>query len=193
MYVNRSWKVFFVYSKANTGANKSIKKKNIGETTVISLFCNAVLTLTWCQCSSCGAAKAGMWKERGGEGLDSRLSHRGHTRSSLWDEFTCCRVWSLVAQKDNKLSDTPLPIEALKAKDKKKQSSWNAPHLCFKCPVQKLELYSSWWEACLLTFLLWEILRAPKSLNNDDVGEFTGSIYEKIKKLKKAVNLRGVI
>lgn len=122
MYVNQSWKVFFIYSKANTGANKSIKKKNIGETTVISLFCNAVLTLTWCQCSSCGAAKAGMWKERGGEGLDSRLSHRGHTRSSLWDEFTCCRVWSLVAQKDNKLSDTPLPIEALKAKDKKSKA-----------------------------------------------------------------------
>lgn len=108
---------FFVYSKANTGANKSIKKKHIGETRVISLFRNAVLTLTWCQCSSCGAAKAGMWKERGGEGLDCRLSHRGHTRSSLRDEFTCCRVWSLVAQKDNKLSDTPLPIEALKAKD----------------------------------------------------------------------------
>lgn len=55
-------------------------------------------------------------------------------------------------------------------------------------------LYSSWWEACLLTFLLWEILRAPKSLNNDDVGEFTGSIYEEeLFIFLKAVNLRGVI
>lgn len=119
---------FLFIQNANTGANKSIKTKNIGETRVISLFCNAVLTLTWCQCSSCGAAKAGMWKERGGEGLDCRLSHRGHTRSSLRDEFTCCRVWSLVAQKDNKLSDTPLPIEALEAKDKKKKSKADEMH-----------------------------------------------------------------
>lgn len=28
----------------------------------------------------------------------------------------------------------------------------------------------------MLTFLLWEMLRAPKSLNNDDVGELTGSV-----------------
>lgn len=30
----------------------------------------------------------------------------------------------------------------------------------------------------MLTFLLWEILRAPKSLNSEDVGEFTGSVEE---------------
>lgn len=28
----------------------------------------------------------------------------------------------------------------------------------------------------MLTFLLWEMLRAPKSLNSEDVGEFTGSV-----------------
>lgn len=30
--------------------------------------------------------------------------------------------------------------------------------------------------ASVLTFLLWEMLRAPKSLNSEDVGEFTGSV-----------------
>lgn len=29
-----------------------------------------------------------------------------------------------------------------------------------------------------LTFLLWEMLRAPKSLNSDEVEEFTGSVRD---------------
>ena len=31
----------------------------------------------------------------------------------------------------------------------------------------------------MLTFLLWEMLRAPKSLNSEDVGEFTGSVGDR--------------
>lgn len=31
-----------------------------------------------------------------------------------------------------------------------------------------------------LTFRLWEMLRAPKSLNSEDVGEFTGSVEDQI-------------
>lgn len=34
------------------------------------------------------------------------------------------------------------------------------------------------WENSELTFLLWEMLRAPKSLNSEDVGEFTGSVED---------------
>lgn len=37
-------------------------------------------------------------------------------------------------------------------------------------------LHSFEWDAYVLTFRLWEMLRAPKSLNNEDVGEFTGSV-----------------
>lgn len=38
------------------------------------------------------------------------------------------------------------------------------------------KFHSSEWNAYVLTFRLWEMLRAPKSLNNEDVGEFTGSV-----------------
>lgn len=34
------------------------------------------------------------------------------------------------------------------------------------------------WGNSELTFLLWEMLRAPKSLNSEDVGEFTGSVED---------------
>lgn len=40
-----------------------------------------------------------MWEDRRGEGLDSGLSHGGHTWSSLGDELTCCRVRRLITQR----------------------------------------------------------------------------------------------
>lgn len=41
-----------------------------------------------------------MWEDRRGEGLDSGLSHGGHSWSSLRDELTCCRIRSLVTQRE---------------------------------------------------------------------------------------------
>lgn len=80
-----------------------------------------------------------MWKQRGGEGLDGRLSHRGHTWSSLRDEFSRCRVWSLVGgKKDDKLSDMPLLLEALKTKllKRKKKTTHEMYHIYVSCVMQ---------------------------------------------------------
>lgn len=110
--------------------------------------------LTWCQ-GSRGATKARMWKKGRGEGLDSRLGHGGHTWSSLGDEFTCCWVWSLETQ----------------------QERWRAHSTLSRVLQERCRSLCA--DDRQLAFLLWEMLRAPKSLNSEDVGEFTGSVEDR--------------
>lgn len=43
-----------------------------------------------------------MSEERRGKGLHSGLRHGGHSRSSLWDKLTCCRVWSLLMKEKHR-------------------------------------------------------------------------------------------
>lgn len=57
-----------------------------------------------------------------------------------------------------------------------KSCLYNNALLNFKSPLKSFLCLGQ--DACVLTFLLWEMLRAPKSLNSEDVGEFNGSVEE---------------
>lgn len=54
--------------------------------------------------------------------------------------------------------------------------SYTTTELIFKSISKNIQSLGQ--EACALTFLLWEMLRAPKSLNSEDVCEFTGSVED---------------